>query len=134
MQRQVDFRFAIGHRIAFPTCAKAPLDQYWSELMTSPPLIEPRDPGVGVDRVLDEMDRAIAEEGIDAAGMAASRAGEFASLVTLVVAAQLLTGLAVAQRARVSGGTCAGSGSAERRNIVVVGQAVAHRAASTKVQ
>ncbi len=42
MQRQVDFLFAIGHRIAFPTCEKAPIAQYWSELMTSPPLIDPR--------------------------------------------------------------------------------------------
>ena len=59
------------------------------------------DPGHGTDRVLDEVDRAVAEECIDPARMPAPRPRERAPLEGLVVAPQASSRLTIALRARV---------------------------------
>ena len=47
--------------------------QYWSEEITSPPALRAEGPpGVDADARLDELDRAVAEQDVDAAGMVAA--------------------------------------------------------------
>ena len=62
-----------------------------------------RDPGLGINRVFDEANRAVAEERIDATGMPAARSDERVSFVAVVVTRQLLDRLAVTETARRGG-------------------------------
>ena len=85
-----------------------------------------RDPRHGVNRVFHEVDRAVAEEGIDSARMPAACPHEHASRRALVVACQASNRLAVAKPADTSKSRGAGSGcrATKCRQVihVVVGQ------------
>src|SRR5262249_4752745 len=61
------------------------------------------DPGRPVDRVLDEVDGAVAKEAVDPTGVAGPRSRVLAPKASLVVAAQHLGGLAVAEGAGIGG-------------------------------